>query len=183
MRNAMFPQFSFSWLAATVWLAFVPAHAQAHVTLQERTAVQGSYYRAAFKVGHGCEGSATTQIVVHLPDGVVSAKPMPKPGWTLSTEVRPIEKPIERKGKSITERVARVTWTGGPLADAHYDEFVMQFLVLADVGPLWIPVDQSCEKGRNPWTQVPAPGAVSHELPFPAPKLEVLAPRPAAHQH
>lgn len=166
--------------AAAILMAGI---AQAHVTLQERSVVQGAYHRAAFKVGHGCEGSPTVKIVVDLPEGIVAAKPMPKAGWQVSTDTKPLAQPYESHGKRVTERVARVTWTGGPLPDAHYDEFVMQFQVTAAPGTLWIPVEQFCEKGRNPWTEVPAAGQDAHSLKFPAVRLDVLAPKTEAKHH
>jgi uncharacterized protein YcnI len=157
--------------------------AQAHVTIQERTAVQGAYHRAAFKVGHGCEGSPTVKVVIDLPEGLVGAKPMPKAGWQVSTEIRPLAQPYDSHGKAVTERVARVTWSGGSLPDAHYDEFVMQFQVKADAGVLWIPVDQICEKGRNPWLEVPQTGTETRGLKFPAARFDVLAPAKSEHKH
>jgi periplasmic copper chaperone A len=157
--------------------------ALAHVTLLERTVVQGTYFRAAFKVGHGCEGSPTTQIVVDLPEGVVGAKPMPKAGWEVRTDIQRLAVPYDAHGKTITERVARVSWTGGSLPDAQYDEFVMQVQVLAGPGPIWFAVNQVCEKGNNPWTEIPASGTSTQGIPFPAALLEVVAPTVPAHQH
>jgi uncharacterized protein YcnI len=165
-----------------LWSIVLASTAHAHVTIAERSAVQGSYHRAAFKVGHGCEGSPTVKVVVDLPDGLEGAKPMPKPGWRLSTETRPLGTPIESHGRRITERVARVVWEGGPLPDAHYDEFVVQFQVKAAPGPVWIAVDQICEKGSNPWKEVPAAGQNAHGLKFPAARLDVLAPA-TEHKH
>jgi uncharacterized protein YcnI len=76
-----------------------------------------------------------------------------------------------------------VTWSGGSLPDAHYDEFVMQFQVKADAGVLWIPVDQICEKGRNPWLEVPKTGTETRGLKFPAARFDVLAPAKSEHKH
>lgn len=99
-------------LSASILFAvntFAITAAQAHVTIQERSAVQGAYHRAAFKVGHGCEGSPTVKVVIDLPEGLVGAKPMPKAGWQITTEIRPLAKPYDSHGKAVTERVARVT--------------------------------------------------------------------------
>lgn len=163
-------------------LALGVTGAQAHVTLLEPTVVQGAYYRAAFKVGHGCEGSPTIKLVVDLPEGLVGAKPMPKAGWQVSTEIRPLAKPYVSHGKQITERVARVTWTGGPLQDDHYDEFVMRLRVMAPPGAVWIPVEQVCEKGINPWKEIPTADQDAGGLKFPAARLEVQ-PSKAEHKH
>jgi hypothetical protein len=71
--------------AAIVALAIsvAPVVTQAHVVLDQRSATVGSYFRGAFRVGHGCDGSATVAITVSLPDGIRGAKPAPKPGWTI----------------------------------------------------------------------------------------------------
>jgi periplasmic copper chaperone A len=169
--------------AVTLLMGIGMGQALAHVALLERTVVQGAYFRAAFKVGHGCEGSPTTQIVVELPEGVVGAKPMPKAGWQVRTDIQKLAVPVDAHGKTITERVARVSWTGGSLPDAQYDEFVMQVQVLAGPGPIWFVVNQVCEKGNNPWTEIPASGTSTQGIPFPAALLEVVAPKAPAHQH
>lgn len=71
-------------LAGIAFLALsVPA--SAHVSLETGMASWGSYYKAVFRVPHGCEGSATTGVSIEIPEGVISVKPMPKPGWTVKT--------------------------------------------------------------------------------------------------
>src|SRR5690606_31052936 len=60
--------------------------ALAHVTLETAEAPAGSTYKAVLRVGHGCDGAATTAIRVRIPEGVIAAKPMPKPGWELATK-------------------------------------------------------------------------------------------------
>lgn len=146
-----------------------PLLASAHVSLHEPTAVQGAYHRAAFKVGHGCAGSPTTELAVLLPEGVTSARPMPKPGWQLVSEPTPTG--------------TRVVWRGGALDDQHYDEFVMQFKVTAAAGPLWFPVEQRCAQGRNDWKERPATGTSTQGLRYPAVLLEVVAPSAGGHAH
>ena len=59
--------------------------AGAHITLETREAPVGAGYKAVLRVPHGCEGTATTSVRVRIPDGVIGVKPMPKPGWTLTT--------------------------------------------------------------------------------------------------
>ncbi|WP_245294259.1 DUF1775 domain-containing protein [Rhizobium etli] len=57
--------------------------ANAHVTLEQSQAQSGKAYKAVLRVGHGCEGKATIKIRVQIPEGLLSAKPMPKSGWTM----------------------------------------------------------------------------------------------------
>ncbi len=153
-------------------LAVTPA--QSHITLEQNSAPASSYYKATFKVGHGCDGSATTGITIQIPEGVMGAKPMPKPGWTLEIRTGKLEKPIEAHGKRITERVTQISWKGGPLPDTYYDEFVLMGQLPPEKGTLWFNVIQDCEKGQTAWTEQPSTGQSAHELAHPAPKLEVI---------
>jgi len=158
--------------------------AHAHVTIDPPTAAAGGYQRLAFRVGHGCEGSATTSITVQIPEGVMGAKPMPKPGWTIAITVGKLATPVQSHGKTVTTRVAELSWRGGSLPDAYYDEFVMQVKLPDAPGRYAFKVAQVCEKGRVDWTEVPAAGA---HADAPAPVLEVLAPEAGmagmAHHH
>jgi periplasmic copper chaperone A len=159
-------------LGASVLFCAMPS--LAHVVLAEPTAAAGSYYRATLKVGHGCEGSSTTAIMVTIPDGFESVKPMPKSGWTIEIKMEKLSKPVESHGKKITEMVRQITWRGGPLPDQHYDEFVMMAKVPAQTGKHWLPVIQSCEKGVNEWTQIPSAGKTRKDLKTPAAELDIV---------
>jgi len=147
--------------------------AHAHVTIDPPSAAAGAYQRLAFRVGHGCEGSATTSITVQIPEGVLGAKPMPKPGWTIAITEGKLATPVQSHGKTVTTRVAELSWRGGPLPDAYYDEFVMQVKLPDAPGRYPFKVAQVCEKGRVDWTATPAAGT---HADTPAPVLEVLAP-------
>ena len=105
-------------LAVTTTLAMTGA-AMAHVTLETAEAPAGSYYKALMRVGHGCDGSPMREMRVKVPDGMVSVKPMPKPGWEVSTVIGKLATPYESHGKTITEGVTEVRWTGGRLLDEH----------------------------------------------------------------
>lgn len=153
---------------AAACFASVPA-AQAHVTLEYAVAPANSYYKATFKVGHGCAGSPIRQIVVVLPEGVPQARPMPKAGWTVALEP------------------GRISWTARTpadhLPDAFYDEFVLQAKLPAQAGPLYWRVSQVCEQGRIDWAEVPQPGQKLSDLKSPAALLEVLPAGGGGHHH
>ena len=51
----------------------LPVLAPAHVALVSGTVTPGAEYAGAFKVGHGCSGSATVALKVEIPKGVVAA--------------------------------------------------------------------------------------------------------------
>ena len=158
--------------------ACLPCAAFAHATVQPKQAEQNSYQRLAIGVTHGCEGSATTQVIITIPASLMGAKPMPKPGWTVETEVSDLAQSYFSHGKEIRRDVTMITWKGGKLLDQHFDEFVMQVKIWNKSGPIFLPVTQLCEEGRLDWNQVPASG--SGKLLSPAPMLEIV---PGAHAH
>jgi uncharacterized protein YcnI len=167
-------------LAALGALCALPAApALAHVTLDPPAAPAGSYVRAALRVPHGCAGAATTGISVELPEGVYSAKPMPKPGWRLAIERRRLPQAVRSPhGRDLEEEISRISWEGGPLPDEHYEEFILMLQVPNEPGgTLVLPVLQSCEGGRSDhWAERPAAGQSAHDLARPAPALR-LTPR------
>jgi uncharacterized protein YcnI len=145
------------WIAAL----FAAPLAHAHITVAPASAPAGAYQTLVFKVGHGCDGSATTGITVSLPDGV-TAKPMPKPGWTINLVDGKLAAPLRMHGKTITSAVREITWRGGPLPDAYYDEFTLQARLPDAPGRYVFKVGQQCEKGRVDWagdaaSKTPAP--------------------------
>jgi uncharacterized protein YcnI len=158
-----------------------------HVVLQDPAALAGTSYRASFRVGHGCEGSPTTGIQVFLPAGFQGAKPMPKPGWTLTTRKEKLPQPYTSHGRTVTEDVVGVSWTAtsreSALPDAWYDEFVLRGSLPAKAGALWFRVLQTCEKGAIDWAQIPVTGTSTKGLKSPAALLEIIESGPAGHQH
>ena len=157
-------------------MASLPA--AAHITLEYQVANAGSAYKATFKVGHGCGSSPIKQIIVTIPAGMQSAKPMPKAGWTLDITREKLAQPLTDHGKTVTERVARISWTAKTPADYlqndWYDEFVLQAKLPAKEGTLYWPVSQICEEGRTDWVEVPKPGQKLSDLKSPAAALELM---------
>ena len=153
-------------------ILLLASSAQAHITLDQKEADAGSAYKAVFKVGHGCDGSATRQISITLPTGFRGAKPVPKAGWTLA--INPGD----------------ISWTANTAADAlqdaWYDEFTLRGTLQNEPGELWFKVRQTCVKGESNWAEIPAAGESAKGLKMPAAKLTVApsaASIPAAHPH
>lgn len=160
--------------------------AQAHITLEQPEAEAGKPYKAVLRVGHGCAGGAATkEIVVTLPAGLRGAKPMPKPGWTLSVRRAPLAQPYDSHGKSVTDEAAEIRWTArseaDQLPDAWYDEFVLRATLPAEPGPLWFKVRQVCTEGEWHWADIPAAGQPAPGAP--AVRLIVKPSASAAHSH
>ncbi|MBA4012414.1 MAG: nuclear export factor GLE1 [Phenylobacterium sp.] len=149
-------------------LVALPGAAAAHVVADPGRAEAGAYQAVVFRVGHGCGDAATTALRIEIPLEMASARPRPKPGWTLE---------IERQDGKVTA----VTWRG-ELPGDQFDEFAVLFKLPDQAATLYFPTVQSCGSDASQWTEIPAPGErASH----PAPAL-VVTPKAAAaetHQH
>ncbi|MES2386251.1 MAG: YcnI family protein [Pseudomonadota bacterium] len=172
-------------IAACALLAWA-APAFSHIVLENKNAPAGSHYKAVFVVGHGCQGSPTTGVAVQIPAGFLGSKPYPKPGWTVSTQLGKLAKPHDSHGRQVTEDVTLVSWQAAgkdaALPDAFSDEFVLRGKTPEAAGPLWFKVLQTCENGRNDWSDIPASGLSTHGLKFPAVLLQV-GPAATVHPH
>jgi len=159
--------------------------ALAHITLEKREASVGSFYKAVLSVPHGCDGAATVKVSVQIPEGIISVKPMVKPGWTLEVKRGDYAKPYSYlHGAKLTQGPKEVTWSGGNIPDAYYDEFVMQTFVAGELAPnttLYFPVVQTCEKGEHRWVETPSTPKTSSGHDEPAPGLKLLPAATKAH--
>lgn len=162
--------------AATLSL---PPSANAHATLAITEAAPNTTYRAVVQINHGCDGSPTRTVRVTVPDGLIAARPMPKPGWTLATTTGPYPKAYPYyHGKTLSEGVREITWSGSSLPDDQFDEFVFTARITEDAVPgstIRIPIVQDCETGTARWVEVPAPGQDAHALKSPAPGVRIVA--------
>lgn len=158
---------------AAALLAAVTLPAAAHIALVTKTASVGSYYKATFRVPHGCAGSDTVAIKVRIPAGVVDVKPQPKPGWKLTLQSGPYAAPVKLHGTTVDQGVREVSWSGGDLPDTQFDEFsFMAYLAptLAAGSTLYFPLVQECRHGTERWIDTDSQGAAN-----PAPALHLLA--------
>ena len=154
--------------------------ASAHVTLENRQATIGAGYKAVFAVPHGCAGSATIKIRVQIPEGVIAVKPVPKPGWNVEAITGKYAAAYDYQGASISEGTKEVVWSGGKLADHHYEEFVIGTFLADGLKPntmLYFPTVQECEQGVSRWIDIPADPAHPHDSKSPAPGVKLL-PKP-----
>lgn len=142
-----------------------PVPALAHVVAAPGEAKAGSYAAIAFRVGHACAaGDATLKLRVEIPDAVASARPQPKPGWTVE---------VEKTG----DRATAVTWTGR-LPDDQFDDFAVLMKLPAlsgkdGAGSLTFPAIQTCEQGESQWSEIPDPERPAEKLTRPAPTVRL----------
>ena len=171
--------FNSPFLGAAGVLVYIVT-ASAHVELENRQASVGSGYKAVMRVSHGCSGSATTMIRVRIPEGVLDVKPMPKAGWKLDVVTGKYPKSYGQRGAKVSEGVTEISWSGGNLPNAFYDEFVFTGAISEDLQPgqsVYFPVVQECEKGVHRWIEIPATPdapAAQGEGSSPAPGLRLV---------
>jgi uncharacterized protein YcnI len=165
------------FLLSAAFLVLGTSAAFAHITLETQEAPAGSTYKAVLRVPHGCDGKATTAVRVQIPEGVISVKPMPKPGWTLQVKKGKYEKSYVLYGEAVTSGVREVDWSGGNLPDEFYDEFVFRGTLAADLPAgqkIYFPVVQECDGATTRWIEIPAAGQDEDALEDPAPGLKLL---------
>ena len=163
-------------LGCALLSAFIATPALAHITLEQAEAPVGAPYKAVFKVPHGCDGSTTVKLTVQIPEGVIAVKPMVKAGWEIETKRGAYARSYSYfRGAKFDQGVTQVTWSGGKLPDAFYDEFVLSVFIAGDLSAgqtLYFPAIQTCEKGEHRWVETPVPG--KHSDGDPAPGLKLL---------
>lgn len=162
--------------------AALATSAPAHVVMAPAEGIAGSYYAGEFRIGHGCDQAATTAVRIEVPEGVLTARARPKPGWTVEVERAPLASSAIIEGKEQRDRVSAITWRGNLPAD-QFDGFgVMLKLPKAPSGPLYLPVRQSCGDKTVEWKEIPAEGQSWSSLKHPAPMV-ALTPAPSGHGH
>ncbi|GLS48752.1 hypothetical protein GCM10007885_15960 [Methylobacterium gnaphalii] len=162
--------------------------ALAHAVLERKEASPNAAYRGVVQIMHGCEGKATTRVTVTIPEGVIGAKPMPKPGWQLATTKGSYAKAYQSFHGKVSEGVTAITWSGGSLGDDEVDEFTFFARISDNFAPgatVYFPVEQECagmgDKSVVAWAQVPQAGQNPHDLKTPAPGVRIVAAKAAGH--
>lgn len=165
--------------AAVIALAAI-SPASAHVTASAANAAAGSYTLVTIGVPHGCDGSATTEIAIQIPEAFASVTPGVNQGWTVEKVFTDLATPVsDGHGGEYTERVSEVVYTAKePLQDGFYDSFVISLRLPEDTAgqTLYFPTIQTCEEGEAAWIQIPEEGASGDDLEMPAPSITVTEP-------
>lgn len=85
--------------------------ADAHVTLQPKTAAAGAYTVESVRVPNETDDAVTTKVAVQFPDGFASASYQPTPGWSVKVVKQKLATPVKTDDGEITEGVKTITWT------------------------------------------------------------------------
>jgi len=137
----------------------IAAPASAHVSLDATTTEAGARTLLTLEVPHGCEGSATTEVAVRVPDAVSDLAVEDTQRWAATVT-----------DEAVTFRTDR------PLPDGTRDQVSFSVRLPDEVGAeLVFPVVQRCEVGESAWTEVGEDAAARADLEMPAPVLVVTA--------
>ncbi|ACB27318.1 DUF1775 domain-containing protein [Methylobacterium radiotolerans] len=164
-------------VSAALGLGLLASAAQAHAVLERKQAAPGTSYRGVVQIMHGCNGKPTTRVSVTIPEGLIGAKPMPKPGWTLTTARGPYAKTYATHHGTVSEGVTAITWSGGSLPDDQVDEFTFLAQVAGTFEPgatVYVPVQQDCAEGSYAWSEIPKAGQDAHDLKAAAPSFRIV---------
>lgn len=142
-------------LALVSLLTWAPS-AWAHVELDPGEAVAGSTQTLTFRFHHGKDGTATTGLVVQLPDGA-----------TL------VEVPaVEGFVSNVDDDERTVTWSGGSVPDGTEAELPIVVELPRTPGVVLFPTIQVTEAGELAWIEQAESEA---EDASPAPRLTLVA--------
>lgn len=95
----------------------MPVIAQAHVTLQPKTAAAGAYVVENVRVPNETDDAVTTKVAVQFPDGFASASYQAVSGWSVKVVKEKLVTPVKTDDGEITEGVKSITWTATSKAD------------------------------------------------------------------
>jgi uncharacterized protein YcnI len=115
-----------SALALSLTAVAAPA-AEAHVTLNPRTAAANSFARLDVRVPNERDEASTKTVVVTFPAGFYSVSVKRIWGWKATIRMEKLATPIPSEDGDITEQVAKVTWRAnsraGWIAPNMFEEF------------------------------------------------------------
>jgi len=155
--------------------------ALAHVTAQPAQAEQGDYAVIALRVPTESDTAGTVKLQVTLPTDtpISSVRTTPRPGWTATLTKVPLNPPVERNGRTLTEAVNTVTWTADPgtrIGPGEFADFPLSLGPLPEVDRLVLPAVQTYDDGEVvAWDQAPTPDGAEPERPAPTVSLSPAA--------
>ena len=158
--------------------------ALAHVTAQPAQAEQGDYAVIALRVPTESDTAGTVKLQVTLPTDtpISSVRTTPRPGWTATLTKVPLNPPVERNGRTLTEAINTVTWTADPgtrIGPGEFADFPLSLGPLPEVDRLVLPAVQTYDDGEVvAWDQAPTPDGAEPERPAPTVSLSPAAVAP-----
>ncbi|HMU27779.1 MAG TPA: DUF1775 domain-containing protein [Solirubrobacterales bacterium] len=132
--------------------------ASAHVEMTPDEAPAGKPVDLSFEIPHGCDGAATTSIVVQIPKAAADVKAGNVKGW------------------KATSAGNTLTWTGGPLPDHQTQDFPFTVTLYGkkDENVMFKTIQKCQGDASTAWIQA-MEGDVEPEYPAPAVTLTSTA--------
>jgi uncharacterized protein YcnI len=168
-----------TYMAAVTAVGVLAGAAHAHVTVQPGAVEGGGFAVVAFRVPNERDDASTTRVRVLFPEDqpIGSVRTTPMPGWSITTERRTLDEPIEMFGEQVSAVVSEVTWTavGAGIASGQFVDFDVNLGPLPESGEMVFRALQVYSSGEQVnWNQVAVDDTV--ELEHPAPVLEITPP-------
>lgn len=146
--------------------------ASAHVVFNQASVSANALTTLELRITHGCDGAATKEVRVTVPNGVTRVTPRALSGWQVGVAKRRLPMPVTLHGETVTETIDTITWSGSSFPDFAYQQFEIRAMMPNEPGKvLYFPVEQICETGKISWSQIPASPASARALAQPAPSL------------
>jgi periplasmic copper chaperone A len=169
-------------------VGFALSPASAHVVFNQSDVTAGALTTLELRVTHGCDGAATKEVRLKMPEGVIRVTPRALAGWQVAVTKRPLPVPLTFHGETITQTVDTIIWSGSSFPDYAYQQFEVRAMMPNGVGTtLYFPVEQICETGATSWSQIPATpegwGALRSPAPFVKVSARAPATLPSGHKH
>lgn len=150
--------------------------ASAHVVASASSTAAGSYSLVTFSFSHGCDGAATTQLEIQIPEAIEVVRPAMHAGWTIERTFDDTAATPVAGAESAHGRVSTVVFTAKEaIPDGYYDAVAIQVqLPEGAVGEtLYFPTIQTCETGETAWIEIPAEGQSGDDIDAPSPAIVV----------
>ena len=125
-------------LAVVAGALVVPAAAQAHVTVQPRSAPAGAETVLAVRVPNERDDASTVKVDVKLPPGFVSASWEAIPGWSVRAVKQKLQKPVQTDDGPIDEQISEIIWTAANkqagIQPGEFRDFPLSVLIPGKAG-------------------------------------------------
>ncbi len=123
---------------ATLSTLAAPAVADAHVTLQPKTAAAGAYVVEDVRVPNETDDAVTTKVAVQFPAGFAEASYQTVPGWSVKVVKEKLATPVKTDDGEVTEGVKTITWTAmsnsDGIAPGQFQDFPLSVQIPGKAG-------------------------------------------------
>jgi len=163
-------------LLVAVAALFVPASAQAHISLHPNTIPAGAFATLDVRVPGEAEGAYIKKVDMLFPQGFTGVDYENVAGWSVKVIESKLATPIKEDGETIDTQVSQIVWTWtGPLGKVNNGQFIDFPLSLA------IPQDAAGKPLEFRTVQTYSNGEVVHwiepalDADHPSPRINVTA--------